>query len=82
MLAARAADRPDGSYTVRLLDDRNLRLKTLGEETAELVAALAVGDAKQAVAEAADLLYHLLVALRAEGVDAAALLGELEKRAG
>lgn len=81
-LAARAVDRPDGSYTVRLLDDRNLRLKKLGEETAELVAALAVGDAKQAVAEAADLLYHLLVALRAEGVEAAALLEELEKRAG
>jgi phosphoribosyl-AMP cyclohydrolase / phosphoribosyl-ATP pyrophosphohydrolase len=80
-LASRAAERPEGSYTVRLLDDENLRLKKLGEETAELVAALAKGDSVRAVEEAADLVYHLLVALRAEGVDATALLEELEERA-
>jgi phosphoribosyl-ATP pyrophosphohydrolase/phosphoribosyl-AMP cyclohydrolase len=80
-LASRAADRPAGSYTVKLLDDENLRLKKLGEESAELVSALAKGDAGRAVEEAADLVYHLLVALRAEGVDAAGLLKELEKRA-
>lgn len=66
ILRERASERPDGSYTVRLLDDRNLRLKKLGEETAELVAALATGDRDRSVEEAADLLYHLLVALRAE----------------
>jgi len=80
-LASRAADHPEGSYTVRLLDDENLRLKKLGEETAELVAALAKGDTVRSVEEAADLLYHLLVALRAEGLDASALLEELEDRA-
>jgi phosphoribosyl-ATP pyrophosphohydrolase/phosphoribosyl-AMP cyclohydrolase len=67
-LAARQAERPAGSYTVRLLDDENLRLKKLGEETAELVAALAKGDPERAREEAADLLYHVLVALRAAGV--------------
>ena len=51
-LASRAKARPEGSYTVRLLDDRNLRLKKLGEETAELVAALAVDDGGKAVEEA------------------------------
>ena len=81
-LAARAEQRPEGSYTVKLLDDENLRLKKLGEEAAELVAALAKHDTERAVEEGADLVYHLLVALRAEGIDAAALLDALESRAG
>lgn len=80
-LAARAEERPEGSYTVRLLDDGNLRLKKLGEETAELVAALATGDRDRAAEEAADLVYHLLVALRAEGLGADALLRALQDRA-
>lgn len=56
------------SYTQRLLDDRNLRLKKLGEEAAELVLACADGDAPRAADEGADLVYHALVALRAAGV--------------
>ncbi|MDQ6828575.1 MAG: bifunctional phosphoribosyl-AMP cyclohydrolase/phosphoribosyl-ATP diphosphatase HisIE [Gemmatimonadota bacterium] len=55
------------SYTQRLLGDRNLRLKKIGEEAAELVTALADADASRATEEAADLLYHTLVALRAAG---------------
>jgi phosphoribosyl-ATP pyrophosphohydrolase/phosphoribosyl-AMP cyclohydrolase len=39
-LQERAITRPEGSYTVRLLDDENLRIKKLGEETAELIQAL------------------------------------------
>ena len=81
-LASRAAERPDGSYTVRLLDDRNLRIKKLGEETAELVAALATGDERRATEEAADLVYHVLVALRAEGFGLADLVAVLDGRAG
>jgi phosphoribosyl-ATP pyrophosphohydrolase/phosphoribosyl-AMP cyclohydrolase len=81
-LASRAAERPEGSYTVKLLDNENLRLKKLGEEAAELVAALATHDAARAAEESADLLYHILVALRAEGVGASALLSALESRAG
>ncbi|MGD8602425.1 MAG: bifunctional phosphoribosyl-AMP cyclohydrolase/phosphoribosyl-ATP diphosphatase HisIE [Gemmatimonadota bacterium] len=81
-LASRAEERPEGSYTVKLLEDENLRLKKLGEETAELVAALAKHDKARAAEEGADLVYHLLVALRAEGIDAAALLEALESRAG
>jgi len=56
------------SYTRRLLDDRNLRLKKLGEEAAELVTACADADPSRAAEEAADLLYHALVALHALGV--------------
>jgi phosphoribosyl-ATP pyrophosphohydrolase/phosphoribosyl-AMP cyclohydrolase len=81
-LASRAANRPAASYTVKLLDSQNLRLKKLGEEAAELVAALATHDAERGVEEGADLLYHLLVALRAEGIDLGELLTALEKRAG
>ena len=67
VIAARAAAPSAGSYTAELLANRNRRLKKLGEEAAELVAACADGDATRASAEAADLLYHALVALRALG---------------
>lgn len=69
VLAARAAAAAmTPSYTQRLLGDRNLRLKKLGEEAAELVTACADGDAGRAAEEGMDLLYHALVALRAVGV--------------
>jgi phosphoribosyl-ATP pyrophosphohydrolase/phosphoribosyl-AMP cyclohydrolase len=55
------------SYTQRLLKDRNLRLKKIGEEAAELIAACADSDSARAVEEAADLLYHVAVALHATG---------------
>ena len=74
-IARRAAAAPDSgaappvpSYTRRLLGDRNLRLKKLGEEAAELAIACADGDAARAAEEGADLVYHMLVALRAAGV--------------
>ncbi|MGZ5259944.1 MAG: phosphoribosyl-ATP diphosphatase, partial [Burkholderiales bacterium] len=54
-------------YTWRLLNDRNLRLKKLGEEAAELVTACADGDLERAREETADVIYHALVALRAAG---------------
>ena len=79
-LLARERERPEGSHTVRLLDDANLRLKKLGEESAELVAALAGGERERSVEEAADLIYHVLVALRAEGVGVDAVLAELDRR--
>jgi len=72
----RAASPAGGGYTRRLLADRNLRLKKLGEEMAELVTACADGDPTRATEEAADVLYHLTVALRALGVG----LGEVEAR--
>jgi phosphoribosyl-ATP pyrophosphohydrolase/phosphoribosyl-AMP cyclohydrolase len=63
-----ARDEDRSSYTRRLLADRNLRLKKLGEECAELVIACADEDASRATEEAADLFYHTLVALRALGL--------------
>jgi phosphoribosyl-ATP pyrophosphohydrolase/phosphoribosyl-AMP cyclohydrolase len=55
------------SYTEQLLEDRNLRLRKLGEEARELISACADGDLPRATEEVADLLYHALVALRAAG---------------
>lgn len=86
-IAARAAAPADSgdarpSYTRRLLDDRNLRLKKIGEEAAELVTACADGDAVRAREEAADLVYHTLVALRAAGGTLADVRGILAGRVG
>jgi phosphoribosyl-ATP pyrophosphohydrolase/phosphoribosyl-AMP cyclohydrolase len=60
-------DEANKSYTQRLLGDRNLRLKKLGEEAVELATACVEGDIERATEETADLLYHALVALRAVG---------------
>ena len=77
----RGRERPEGSYTAKLLDDGNLRVKKLGEETAELIAALSTGDAERVVGESADLVYHLAVALVASGLDWSDVETELERRA-
>jgi phosphoribosyl-ATP pyrophosphohydrolase/phosphoribosyl-AMP cyclohydrolase len=78
--ASTAAEGGDTSYTRRLLADRNLRLKKLGEECAELVTACADDDGERAVAEGADLFYHTLVALRAVGVSLDDVRIELARR--
>ena len=70
------------SYTRRLLGDRNLRLKKIGEEAAELVTACADGDVARAGEEAADLVYHALVALRAVGGSLADVRAVLAARVG
>ncbi|ABF92454.1 phosphoribosyl-AMP cyclohydrolase/phosphoribosyl-ATP diphosphatase [Myxococcus xanthus DK 1622] len=85
-LARRAApaERPDDappSYTRRLLEDRNLRLKKLGEEAAELVTACADVDPSRAAEEAADVLYHVLVAVRPLGLSLDDVKAVLARRA-
>jgi phosphoribosyl-AMP cyclohydrolase / phosphoribosyl-ATP pyrophosphohydrolase len=84
IIAERAATSDDAgpSYTRRLLADRNTRLKKLGEECAELVTACADGDRPRSIAEAADLFYHTLVALRALGVSLDDVSAELGRREG
>jgi phosphoribosyl-AMP cyclohydrolase / phosphoribosyl-ATP pyrophosphohydrolase len=70
------------SYTRRLLADRNMRLKKIGEESAELVTACADGDRPRAIDEAADVLYHALVALHAVGGTLADVRTALATRVG
>jgi phosphoribosyl-ATP pyrophosphohydrolase/phosphoribosyl-AMP cyclohydrolase len=63
-------DRPEpGSYTNRLLEGGDNRiLKKIGEEAAEFVMACKDDDASAIAGEAADLVYHLQVALAHHGV--------------
>jgi phosphoribosyl-ATP pyrophosphohydrolase/phosphoribosyl-AMP cyclohydrolase len=81
-IRARVADESNASsYTRRLLADRNLRLKKIGEEAAELVVACADEERERARNEAADLLYHMLVALRPLGVGINDIRATLDARA-
>ena len=68
------------SYTAKLLTDRNLRLKKIGEEAVELAVACADGNAARATEEAADVVYHVAVALRAVEVSLADVRRELARR--
>jgi len=70
------------SYTAKLLANRNLRLKKLGEEAVELAVACVDNDATAVADEGADLLYHALVALRAAGVSLDDVRQVLARRVG
>jgi phosphoribosyl-ATP pyrophosphohydrolase len=82
-VAARAKEGADASYTRSLLDQGvDVCAKKLGEEALETALA-AVGESKQrVVAETADLLYHLLVLLKARGVALKDVESALAKRTG
>lgn len=80
-IASRAAERPEGSYTVRLLDGGTIKIsQKVGEEAAEVVVAANVEDAGRLASEAADLLYHLLVLFQARDVPLERVWQELESR--
>ncbi len=81
IVASRASEGADKSYTRKLLDGGiEKSAKKLGEEAVETVIAAAAGTKAQVVAESADLLYHLLVVLKARGVDLSEVYAELERR--
>lgn len=80
VIAERAADPASTGWTRRLLDDANLRMKKLGEEAVELVLACTGAEPDRVADEAADLLYHTLVACTAAGVSADRVLARLEAR--
>ena len=80
-IARRAQERPDGSYTVKLLDRGVAKIaQKVGEEAVETVVAATAEDETRLAAETADLLYHLLVLLQARGVPLEQVWGELERR--
>jgi phosphoribosyl-ATP pyrophosphohydrolase len=81
IVAERARSGDEGSYTRKLLRDGPGRAaKKFGEEAVETVIAAIGEDDTALTAEAADVLYHLLVVLEARGVSLAAVMAELEKR--
>lgn len=80
-IAARAVDRPAGSYTVQLLDRGVPKIsQKVGEEAVEVVVAANAEEPERLASEAADLLYHLLVLLQARGVPLDAVWKELAHR--
>lgn len=82
VIAERAANRPEGSYTAKLLERGVPKVsQKVGEEAVEVVVAANAEDGARLAAESADLLYHLLVLLQARGVGLDAVLQELEARA-
>jgi phosphoribosyl-ATP pyrophosphohydrolase/phosphoribosyl-AMP cyclohydrolase len=80
-IARRAGERPEGSYTVQLLDRGVAKIaQKVGEEAVETVVAATAEDDARLAAESADLLYHLLVLLHARGVPLERVWDELERR--
>ncbi len=78
---ARAGADPETSWTAKLLmGGPTLTAKKLGEEGVEAALAVASQDDKAVAAEAADLVYHLLVAMRSRGVTLDQLAKTLEAR--
>ncbi|MDX1661738.1 MAG: bifunctional phosphoribosyl-AMP cyclohydrolase/phosphoribosyl-ATP diphosphatase HisIE [Gemmatimonadota bacterium] len=81
-IADRDARRPEGSYTVRLLEAGASKPAAKVVEEAGEVAVAATSEGEDRVAEeAADLVYHLLVLLRASGVDPDEVGARLAERA-
>lgn len=66
-IAERARQRPNGSYTVELLDDPERTGAKVQEEAAELAEAAREESDRRVDEEAADLVYHVLVLLRSRG---------------
>lgn len=63
IIAARAVERPDGSYTAKLLADRDLNGDKVREEADEVARAASRESDERLAEEAADVLYHLAVLL-------------------
>ncbi len=81
IIAARADAEAESSYTASLLAKGAPRCaKKFGEEAVELAIAAVAQDEAAVRAEAADVLYHLLVLLRSRGVALADVMEELERR--
>jgi phosphoribosyl-ATP pyrophosphohydrolase/phosphoribosyl-AMP cyclohydrolase len=81
-LRSRAAERPEGSYTVELLDDPTLIGEKVEEEAEEVVRAAREESDERVAEEAADLLYHLSVLLASRELPLAAAMEVLNGRRG
>ena len=81
LVATRERERPEGSYTTRLFESGLRRIaQKVGEEGVETALAAVAQDEAALIGEAADLLFHLTVLLRARGLSLSAAIAELERR--
>jgi phosphoribosyl-ATP pyrophosphohydrolase len=82
-IAARKGADPDTSWTAKLLAKGPEKCaEKFGEEAVEAIIEAVKGDRAKLTAEAADVVYHLLVMLAARDVTLADVLAELERREG
>jgi len=83
VIQERAENPSEESYTSRLLADTkgiDKVLEKVGEESTEFILAVKNGVKERIAEEAADLLFHLLVALRAADIDLSEVMQELKRR--
>ncbi len=81
VIASRAVDKPEGSYTTYLFEEGvDKILKKVGEEAAEVIIAAKNRDRGELTWEVADLFFHVMVLLREQDVSLDEVLAVLEKR--
>ena len=79
LLARERKNNPvEGSYTNKLLEDKNLAKKKIVEEVNELIEAVEENSNK--IHEAADVLYHLMMYLEVNGIKIEDIMEELSSR--
>ena len=81
LVAQRHAERPLGSYTTKLFDGGIRRMaQKVGEEGVETALAAVAQDDHELLGEAADLIFHLTVVLRARGLSLSDVVALLARR--
>ena len=81
VIRQRTATAPPSSYTAKLAAQGVLKVaQKVGEEAVELALAAAAQDKIRVTAEAADLIYHLLLLLHLRDLSLGDVVDELERR--
>jgi len=78
VIRQRKGSSADESYTKKLLEDKKFSIEKVKEEIAELIDSIEKNSNK--VHESADVLYHLMVLLEANGIKIEDVMDELKKR--
>jgi phosphoribosyl-ATP pyrophosphohydrolase/phosphoribosyl-AMP cyclohydrolase len=81
IVAQRLVDPPEGSYTAKLVNEGMTRIaQKVGEEGVELALAAVAQSDEAVIREAADLIYHMTLLLKAKGLSLTQVVEELESR--
>jgi len=81
IIDSRFTEQPEGSYIAKLYSGGKEKiLKKVGEEASEVIIASMSQDKAQTIYETADLIFHLLVALRFDMITIEEVMAELERR--
>ncbi len=78
VIRQRKVSASEESYTKKLLNDKKLSIEKVREEITELIDSIEKNSNK--IHEAADVLYHLMVLLEANGIKIEDVMDELKKR--